>query len=105
MELAQIWTWVGVGVAVVGVVLLWLRKPPATAADALAEVQEMVEFARQTVMAAEQLWQSGRLPRDGRFDWATAQLMARFPNLDQAQLTATIEAAVFWLKTGLAAQK
>ncbi len=93
--------WIAFGLVVLGMVALWLRKPPATAAEALAQVQEATEITRQLVAAAEQLWTTGRLPRDERFDWVATQLASRYPDMDSDQAAATIEAAVYWLKSGI----
>ena len=93
--------WIVVAIVIIGVAALWLRKPPTTAAEALAEVQEATEVTRQFVAAAEQLWQTGRLARDSRFDYVVARLAERYPGMDTNQAAATIEAAVFWLKSGL----
>lgn len=94
--------YVAFALVVVGLVALWMRKPPATAAEALAEVQEATEITRQLVAAAEQLWQTGRLPRDQRFDWVAKNLGKQYPNMDAEQAAVTIEAAVYWLNNGLA---
>lgn len=94
--------WIAVGLVVAGMIALWLRKRPASAAEALAEVQEATEVTRQFVAAAEQLWQTGRLERDERFDYVVARLAERYPGMDTNQAAATIEAAVYWLKSGLA---
>ncbi len=101
-NLNQFVPWIAVGLVVAGMIALWVRKPPTTAAEALAEVQEATEVTRQFVAAAEQLWQTGRLARDSRFDYVVARLAERYPGMDTNQAAATIEAAVFWLKSGLA---
>lgn len=100
-NLAEFVPWIAVGLVVAGMIGLWLRKPPATAAEALAQVQEATEITRQLVAAAEQLWTTGRLPRDERFDWVATQLASRYPEMDSEQAAATIEAAVYWLKSGI----
>ncbi len=101
-NLNQFVPWLAVGLVVVGMIALWMRQPPVSAAEALAEVQEATEVTRQFVAAAEQLWQTGRLGRDSRFDYVVARLAERYPGMDTNQAAATIEAAVFWLKSGLA---
>ena len=101
-NLNQFVPWIAVGLVVAGMIALWLRKPPTSAAEALAEVQEATEVTRQFVAAAEQLWQTGRLQRDERFDYVVARLAERYPGMDTNQAAATIEAAVYWLKSGLA---
>lgn len=101
-NLNQFVPWIAVGLVVAGMIALWLRKPPTSAAEALAEVQEATEVTRQLVAAAEQLWKTGRLARDERFDYVVARLAERYPGMDTNQAAATIEAAVYWLKNGLA---
>jgi len=105
-NLNQFIPWIAVGLVVAGIIALWLRKPPTTAAEALAEVQEATEVTRQFVAAAEQLWQTGRLARDERFEYVVERLAERYPGMDVNQAAATIEAAVYWLKaaTGAAAR-
>jgi ADP-ribosylglycohydrolase len=101
-DFGQLIPWIAVSIVIVGLIAVWMRKPPTTGADALAQVQEATEITRQLVAAAEQLWTTGRLPRDERFDWVTTKLAARYPDMDSEQAAATIEAAVYWLKNGLA---
>lgn len=95
---------VAFGVAAV-VVLAWLivRNPPRSADQAQALLLEASEAARVMVMAAEQLWRTGRLPADKRFDWVANQLRDQY-NLDPQQVAALIEAGVYWVKHLAAAQ-
>lgn len=58
--------------------------------------------AREAVAAAEQLWQSGQIEKDARFDFVFAQLKKLFPTLNGDTLEMTIEAAVYWLKQAAA---
>ena len=81
-NLNQFVPWIAVGLVVAGMIALWVRKPPVSAAEALAEVQEATEITRQFVAAAEQLWQTGRLARDSRFDYVVARLAERYPGMD-----------------------
>jgi hypothetical protein len=89
----------GLVAAMVGV--WWVRRqagveePLAAGADG---VWEAMILARALVMAAEQLWLTGDLYKDERFDYVWAQMKARYPALDEKTLQATIEAAVFWMK-------
>ena len=86
-------------------VLAWLivRNPPHSADQAQALLLEASETARVMVMAAEQLWRTGRLPADKRFDWVANQLRDQY-NLDPQQVAALIEAGVYWVKHLAAAQ-
>lgn len=86
-------------------VVVWLRTKPANVAEAVTGIQEASEFARVAVAAAEQLWSTGKLPRDQRLDYALKRLQAEFPWLEGQQAQATVEAAVYWLKQLQAAKK
>lgn len=95
-------TWIVLGFAVATVVLLallvWQRRP-ANVAEAQAALTEAATLARIAVAAAEQLHRTGRLPdNDAKFDYALNLVATQFPGLDADQLTATIEAAVYWLR-------
>lgn len=95
-----------VAFGVVAVLLLaWLivRNPPRSVDAGQALILEASETARVMVMAAEQLWRTGKLPADQRFGWVADQLRRQY-NLEPAQVTALIESAVYWAKH-LAAQQ
>lgn len=85
-------------------VLAWLivRNPPRSADQAQALLLDASETARVMVMAAEQLWRTGRLPADERFNWVANQLRQQY-NLEPAQVAALIEAGVYWAKHLMAA--
>lgn len=92
--------WIAIAFGVVAVLILaWLivRNPPRDVNQAQAMLLEASETARVMVMAAEQLWKTGKLPSDGRFDWVAKQLQAQY-NLEPTQVTALIEAGVYWAK-------
>lgn len=67
-------------------------------AEAASDIERVVGAAREWVLAADQLWQSGKLAKDRRFDWVLEQLRSSFPDLDDSILAGSIEAAVAWLK-------
>lgn len=99
MELdSGVWAAVAFGVVAV-LVLAWLivRNPPRSADQAQALLLDASETARVMVMAAEQLWRTGKLPADQRFDWVANHLRQQY-NLEPAQITALIEAGVYWAK-------
>ncbi len=81
------------------VVLAWLivRNPPRSVDQVQPMILEASETARLMVMAAQQLWQTGRLPSDQRFDWVADRLRAQY-DLEPAQVGALIEAGVYWVK-------
>ncbi len=86
-------------------IVVWLRTRPQNVSEAITSLQEVSAVAQTAVAAAEQLWTTGQLPRDARFDYALSLLEAEFPALKREHLIAALEAAVFWLKTGLAARQ
>lgn len=99
--IADFFPWAGVILTVVLLIILWVRTKPATAQEALAQIQEMSAQASGLVAAAEQLWLTGKLPKDDRFRYVADRLAIAYPDLDEDQLRTTIEAAVYWLKTGM----
>lgn len=104
MNSGEILGLVSVGLTGVLLVVVWLRTRPQSVAEATASLQEVAQVAQMAVAAAEQLWRTGKLPRDERFDYALALLEKEFPALQKEHLTAALEAAVFWLKAWLAMQ-
>lgn len=95
-----------VDVLVVGTIVLalvlatwkfWLDRPQ-TIQDAAATIIDAAEMADVLVSAAEQLWLTGRMPKEERFGWVMEQLRMQFPAVDIDQLEATVESAVYWLK-------
>ena len=86
-------------------VLVWVRTRPQTVEEAMGSFQEVAELAKTAVLAAEQLWLSGKLPKDERFAYAMELLSKEFPMLDMEQVSASIEAGVYWLKTVAASRQ
>lgn len=80
--------------------VLWFgwQNRPGSAAEVSRTIVDAAETAEVLVSAAEQLWLSGKLPKEGRFPYVLNRLVAEFPAINQQQLEATIEAAVYWLK-------
>lgn len=70
----------------------------ADVAGGLTELQDAVAEARELVLAAEQLYQTGRLPKDKRFAWVYNRLKATLPELSEDALSTAIEAAVAGIK-------
>lgn len=93
----EIMAWVTTGLTVVLLAVVWWRTRPANAGEAAAQIQEMSEFARDAVMAAEQLWQTGKMPKSGRLDYVLGLVQAQF-GVDRETARMSAEAAVFWLK-------
>lgn len=69
-------------------------------------IEQAAASAREYVLAAQQLWESGRIPRigsgdvDPRFEWVFERLQRYFPELSEDELEASIEASVRWMKMG-----
>lgn len=78
--------------------VLFVARSGGRVADKLTDFQRAVGEARELVLAAEQLWQTGRLEKDDRFNWTMGRLTESFPNLDEETLVGSIEAAVGWMK-------
>lgn len=74
------------------------RKNDISIVERLTGYQAVVEDAKNLVMAAEQLWLTGELPADQRFDYVAGQLMEMYPHLKPATLRMSVEAAVHWMK-------
>lgn len=89
--------WVSIGLTVVVLGVLWLRTRPANVGEAMAQIQEVTEFAQAAVMAAEQLWRTGALPKDGRLDYVLDLVQKQF-GVDKDTARMSAEAAVYWLK-------
>ena len=89
--------WVAVGLTVVTLVVLWVRTRPANAGEAMAQIREVTEFAQAAVMAAEQLWQTGALPKTARLDYVLDLVQKQF-GVDKETARMSAEAAVYWLK-------
>lgn len=75
-----------------------LRGVLAEVGEAVGQIGEAAILARELVAAAEQLWLTGRLPRDERLDYVMDKLALYFPDLDRQQVYPLVEAAVYWLK-------
>lgn len=103
---------VTLGLALVSVALagfaFWRTGRTPNVDEALAEVmgqlsgmERAVKTAQAYVLAAEQLWQSGKLNKESRFAYVLERLEAAFPGVDEEILTDSIEAAVAWMKLWL----
>lgn len=68
------------------------------AESTFADIERAAEAARQYVLAAEQLWLTGRLDKDNRLYWVVNKLQAVFPDISADTLEDTVEAAVAWIK-------
>jgi hypothetical protein len=95
------WLYV-IGLAVLALLIIhWQRQtgaPPALSpAD---EFRQATVIACDLVAAAEQLWLTGHLPKDARYQWVYTQLGDLFPGLNPNQREALIESAVWFMKQG-----
>ncbi len=100
VDIAVILSWI---VGIVGVAYGVYAK--YTGGDIKAgEVDSITQKAREAVMAAEQLYSTGKIPvtadgkTDARFVWVLDKMKTWFPTLTNEQFTVSIEAAVFWVK-------
>lgn len=82
--------------------LVWRRGAPRSPSEAAKQFRQAMDTASVLTAAAEQLWRTGELPRDGRLDYVMEELRSLYPGLDEGQLRALVEAAVFLWKVGLA---
>ena len=87
--------------AVTGI-FLWLlwkaRGRPVDIFNGVEDIETAIVFAREMVLAAEQLWETGQIRKDARFDYVMEKLEMVFPNIDADALEALLEAAVKWAK-------
>lgn len=92
-----------VGLILMGGLLYWLgrRQPAHSPAEVAEQMVRAANVALDLVQAAEQLWLTGELPKDDRLRYVLDELEAIFPDLDERQLRATVESAVFWMKFGI----
>lgn len=88
------WDWVTLLVTVVAVGLFWLRGRNGQSSEA-SQIDLAVRMARTAVRAAEQLYKSGDLPADARFEYVLNILQNAFPKMDEQQCIAAIEAEVY----------
>lgn len=66
--------------------------------DTLSDIEMAAGAAREWVLAAEQLWETGRLEKDERFLFVLQKLQEIYPGIDAGTLEGSIEAAVRWAK-------
>jgi hypothetical protein len=78
--------------------LLWRSAPKTELVDQVGDIETAIIFARELVLAAEQLWETGQIEKGDRFDYVMGKLMMVFPDLDIDTLEALLEAAVKWGK-------
>lgn len=102
MDTMQITGWV---LALLGVGAAIYFKVSGKPYDAFYdELHNKQTVARAAVTAVQQLWESGQIPeaQDGSkhalFLKAAEYVRAYYPDLTDAQLEMTVEAAVYWLK-------
>jgi hypothetical protein len=100
MDVWEIAGWV-IAVALAGVAMYFRLTGKGTEAQYFDQLASMQAAARDAVAAAEQLWVTGQIKRDDRYDWALAHLQKLYPALTSDAFTMSIEAAVFWLKRGV----
>lgn len=98
--LEYIFALIGMIVAVALLAAIWYGRQWAQARIGAEGWQEIESYTGKLVEAAEQLYQSGKLQKDLRYRYVLEQLKERFPGLDDQDIQAFVESAVFWLKRG-----
>lgn len=66
--------------------------------DAGLLITSAITTATHLVGAAEQLWLTGKIPKDERFAWVERELRRVLPSIEPGQIIALIEGAVYWMK-------
>ena len=96
---------VAAAAAVMAGVGLYIARKPATVGaildateDGLSDIERAAGAAKEYVLAAEQLWQTGRLEKESRLYFVVQRLSAAFPDIAESTLEDSVEAAVAWMK-------
>ena len=92
---------VGLVALVVAVFVAMRKGTPVSVAGVAANItgiEQAVGAARELVLAAEQLYKTGRITKDERFKWVLGRLRVALPDLDEDTLAGSIEAGVSWLR-------
>ena len=106
MDTAQIITGI-VALVAIGIAVYAFVKSgkPVTVDNVLKEVQDtysdlekISETSRDLVLAAEQLWVTGKLPKGGRLDFVIDNVRKYFPEVPDEVVRTGAEAAVGWMK-------
>ena len=100
MEVHEVVMLVGIlGVAIGFIFMLWRsRGSTPDVLTGLEDIETAIAVAQEMVFAAEQLWETGELPKDERFDYVLEKMEMIFPGLDIETLEPLIEAAVKYTK-------
>lgn len=92
-----------IALAVVGII--FVRKEPVSVAgvltstvEAVTDIEKAAGAAKEYVLAAEQLWQTGRLDKESRLYFVVTRLKKLFPDIPESTLEDSVEAAVAWIK-------
>lgn len=80
-----------------------LEELPAQLATARSEAEELAAVSKTAVMAAEQLWRSGKINRDDRWYEAVAYVKRFYPDIDAEILAKNLEAGVLLVNQAVAA--
>ena len=99
---------VAAAAAVMAGVGLYIARKPATiggvlesTSDVISDIEIAAGAAKEYVLAAEQLWKTGRIEKGDRLDWVLDRLSDAFPAIPEETLRDSVEAAVTWLKMGM----
>lgn len=100
MEVHEVTMLIGIVAVVLGfLVMLWRsRGSPEDVLTGIEDIETAIVVAQEMVLAAEQLWETGELPKNERFDYVLEKMEMIFPGLDIDTLEPLIEAAVKYAK-------
>jgi hypothetical protein len=102
MELSEILTFAVGIVALIVALIVAVRQGTNISVEAVTETLSDIETAagaaREWVLAAEQLWKTGVLTKDERYEYVLRKLQEIYPGIDDDTLQGSIEAAVRWMK-------
>ena len=100
MEVHEVTMLIGIVAVALGfLVMLWRsRGSPEDVLTGIEDIETAIVVAQEMVLAAEQLWETGELPKNERFDYVLEKMEMIFPSLDIDTLEPLIEAAVKYAK-------
>ena len=100
MEVHEVTMLIGIVAVALGfLVMLWRsRGSPEDVLTGIEDIETAIVVAQEMVLAAEQLWETGELPKNERFDYVLEKMEMIFPGLDIDTLEPLIEAAVKYAK-------
>lgn len=98
VDMEVIYAVIAVVLTAIALYAAWMGRQWLAAKIGAENLREVEQYAVKLVEAAEQMSKSGQLQADLRYRWVVERLQARFSDLDEDDIKAFIESAVFWLK-------